>query len=186
MRWYYVYRHVRLDTNSTFYIGKGHGKRAYSKTNRNQYWGRLVKKIEYRVELVETDLSEDEAYNREIYWINFYKNLGQCEANFQLGGGSSSQGLKHLCHDCGCKLKNIYAKRCQTCRIEFKKTDEYKKIHSDGQKKRFKDPVQREFVKSLRLGIAPPNKGKTGYKLTDDHKKKISEGLRRKRCQVPR
>lgn len=183
MRWYYVYKHIRLDTNTVFYVGKGHAKRAYSKLDRNRYWGRITKNFKWKAELIETDLSEEEAYSREIYWIDYYKQLGQCEANFQLGGGSSSQGNKHPCSDCGTKLKNIYAKRCHSCRVSYKKTDEYKKIHSDGQKKRFKDPEQRKFVASLRLGKSPSNKGVTGYKLSEDHKKKISEGLRRRKCQ---
>lgn len=158
MRWYYVYRHIRLDTNKVFYVGKGHGKRAYSTSDRNKYWGRIVKTFDYKVELIETDLSEQEAYVREVYWIAFYKESNQCEANFQLGGGSASQGIKHPCKDCGKKLRNIYATRCQTCRTAFKKTDEYKKIHSEGQKRRFQDPEQRKFVASLRLGKPPANK----------------------------
>ena len=88
MRWYYVYRHIRLDTNTVFYVGKGHAKRAYSKSDRNRYWGRITKNFEWKVELIETDLSEEEAYSREIYWIDYYKKLGQCEANFQLDGVS--------------------------------------------------------------------------------------------------
>ena len=30
---YYIYRHIRLDTNTPFYVGKGKGYRAYKLAN---------------------------------------------------------------------------------------------------------------------------------------------------------
>lgn len=83
---YYIYAHVRLDTNSIFYIGKGSGKRAYITSNRSNYWKRIVNAHGYKVIFLEENLSEDEAFNFEISFIAKYKSKGGCEANFTIGG----------------------------------------------------------------------------------------------------
>lgn len=60
---YYVYRHVRLDTNVPFYIGIGSKRekyntfqseyqRAFSKLNRNKYWKFIVNKHGYKVDIL--------------------------------------------------------------------------------------------------------------------------------------
>lgn len=61
---YYVYEHIRNDNNSCFYVGKGHGNRAYSK-NRNEHHDRIVKKYGMTVNIVKDNLSEEEAYKFE-------------------------------------------------------------------------------------------------------------------------
>jgi hypothetical protein len=83
---YYIYAHIRNDTNNIFYIGKGCGKRAYIKSNRSLYWKRIVEKYNYRVEFLLENLTEEEAYKFEIYYIDIEKNKGNCEANFTSGG----------------------------------------------------------------------------------------------------
>lgn len=83
---YYIYAHIRLDNNSVFYIGKGCGNRAYIKSNRSEFWKRIVNKHGYRIEFLETCLSQEEAYSREITFIASYKSTGGCEANFTIGG----------------------------------------------------------------------------------------------------
>ena len=40
---FYVYRHIRLDTNEVFYVGKGFGKRAWE-TLTDQLRGRAKKR----------------------------------------------------------------------------------------------------------------------------------------------
>jgi len=66
---YYVYKHINKNTNEVFYIGKGCGKRAWNKSQRNSYWHRYTKKNDYIIEIVKKDLSEDEAYNLEVKLI---------------------------------------------------------------------------------------------------------------------
>ena len=79
---YYVYRHIRLDNNKVFYIGKGSKNRAYSKQNRNQYWHNIVNSVGYKVEILKENLSEQEAFDLEAGLIKSIKP----EANFTLGG----------------------------------------------------------------------------------------------------
>ena len=83
---FYVYRHIRLDTNTVFYVGKGKDNRAYTKRRRNKYWTNIVNKVGYRVEIVQDKLSEKQAFDKEIKLIAKHKKKGECEANLTLGG----------------------------------------------------------------------------------------------------
>jgi hypothetical protein len=85
MNKYYVYAHKRPDGH-IFYVGKGRGIRQHQTGNRNLYWKRIVKKHGYESMIVEGNLTEKEAYDKEIIWIKHYKESGQCDANFTDGG----------------------------------------------------------------------------------------------------
>lgn len=61
----YVYGHYKVDTGELFYIGKGTGKRAWSKKKRNRYWYDVVANHEYEVRIIEDDLTEEQAFSRE-------------------------------------------------------------------------------------------------------------------------
>jgi hypothetical protein len=82
---YYVYAHQKPD-GSIFYVGKGRGIRQHQTGNRNEYWKRIVNKHGYKSIILEGNLTEQEAYSREIAWIKHYKGIGQCDANFTDGG----------------------------------------------------------------------------------------------------
>jgi len=86
MNKFYVYRHIRLDTNTPFYVGKGHTRRAFKKYGRNEYWTNIVNRFNYKVEIVLNNLSEDEAWKKERMLIKLYKTFNLCEANITLGG----------------------------------------------------------------------------------------------------
>jgi len=66
---FYVYIHTRATIGGIFYVGKGHGKRAWSKESRNQHWHRIVRKYDYNVIIVEDDLTEQEAFALEMMLI---------------------------------------------------------------------------------------------------------------------
>lgn len=81
---HYLYRHIRLDTSEVFYIGIGtkHKKwytRSYNKTNRNDFWKRVVDKTEYKVEIVLESDNYDFIQQKEIEFIALYgrRNLGK-------------------------------------------------------------------------------------------------------------
>jgi len=90
---FYVYQHIRLDTNEVFYVGKGSGKRAQSK-RRNIYWRNIVKKYGYRIEIIKENLTEQEAFQLEIEWITLMKDIGLAKANLSTGGEGPS-GHRH-------------------------------------------------------------------------------------------
>lgn len=89
MNIYYVYAHVRLDTNTIFYIGKGKNNRCRRK-ERNLHWKNIVNKVGYKIIILEDKLTESKAFKREHYWIKYYKSKNQCEANYSLGGEGNS------------------------------------------------------------------------------------------------
>lgn len=73
-RGYYVYIHKDKQTGSVFYVGKGHGRRAWETRDRNDRWVDHVSKLEngWEVELVETDLSEIVAFQLEEKLVKEY------------------------------------------------------------------------------------------------------------------
>lgn len=78
----YLYRHIRLDTNTPFYIGIGTKKdkeidnnyytRANSKNNRNNYWKHIVNKCGYKVEILLESDSYEFIKQKEIEFITLY------------------------------------------------------------------------------------------------------------------
>lgn len=98
---YYLYRHVRLDTNMPFYIGvskKNHLKikgfnteyaRAFEKTKRTQFWKNVIKKTKYVVEILLESDDKNFILNKEIEFIKRYgkkiDNTGTL-VNFSNGG----------------------------------------------------------------------------------------------------
>ena len=69
----YVYKHIRPDTKQIFYIGIGTEKeRMNSKRSRNKFWKNIVNKYGILSEVIEDNLTWDEAVIREQYWIKFY------------------------------------------------------------------------------------------------------------------
>ena len=68
-----LYKHIRESDNQVFYIGIGSSeKRAYIKSNRGSYWKRYVEKYSYKVEIVLTDLTWEDACKWEQYLIGLY------------------------------------------------------------------------------------------------------------------
>lgn len=76
---YYVYIHKKKDTDQIFYVGKGHGRRAWESIGRSYYWNNVVSKHGFVVEFLKEGLSELEAYALEKQAIKEY-------GRFQKGG----------------------------------------------------------------------------------------------------
>ena len=156
---FYVYRHIRLDKQIPFYVGKGRDKRAFSKRNRNQYWHNIIKKTTYVVEIIKENLTESQAFDLELSLIKAYKSVNLCSANLSLGGGGCSgysgrTGMKH--------------------------TLQSKVLISENRKgiaawnKGLTGIYSEEVINKQKLA-------KLGKKLTNDHKLKIKENSANKR-----
>ena len=160
-REFYVYKHIRKDNNTCFYVGKGKGRRIY-KPKRNKHYNRIRKKYGCYVIKIKENLTEKEAFalEREIiedyvfvfgYGINikgYYKGYNENEhlTNCTWGGEGSSG---------------------------YKFSEESKRKSSESHKGK----KQSEEIKQK---ISEKNKGKSrnkGKKHSNEHNKKISEAV---------
>jgi hypothetical protein len=92
---FYVYEHIRPDTGTVFYVGKGSKKRAYTKFRNNPYWNNVVNKVKsFQVRFVAINLDEELALLVEKERIDQLRKLGYTLTNLTDGGGGAS-GLKH-------------------------------------------------------------------------------------------
>lgn len=135
---FYTYAHYKPD-NSVFYIGKGRGRRAWAKDNRNPHWRNVVAKHgEHKVEVLAQWPTEQEAFEHEIFLIETFKLMGFALSNITFGGDGAS-GYKHT--------------------LETKKalSDHHRRLHnlpdqkaknSARAKLRMQDPTHRERVRS--------------------------------------
>lgn len=83
---YYTYLHIRSDSGAIFYVGKGHGKRAYDTAKRNQHWTNIVAKYGHMVVIAEYFEIEDDAFAHERYLIATLRALGKGLTNLTNGG----------------------------------------------------------------------------------------------------
>lgn len=87
---FYCYAHRTADTGHIFYIGKGHGDRAYSK-QRSRYWHNKANKHGYTIEIIATGLTEHQAFDIEREFIAFY---GRDKLVNLTDGGEGQSGFK--------------------------------------------------------------------------------------------
>ena len=92
---FYTYAHTRNDTNKIFYIGKGNGKRAWSKFGRNNYWNKIVNKHGFTAQVLAEWKDEKEAFDHEILLIACFKDMGYELVNMTNGGDNppSKKGI---------------------------------------------------------------------------------------------
>lgn len=104
---YYVYGYIRLDYNNYFYIGKGKKNRCYQMQNRSKHFENIIKNIPCAIEIIESNLSEQDAYLKEaeiienlvfnegysIYMSGFEQNKCQHLVNRYWGGLGGSGGV---------------------------------------------------------------------------------------------
>lgn len=74
---FYVYFHKHLDSAEVFYVGKGRGNRAKTRTNRGKSWTEAAKHG-FNIEYYATGLSETDALEIERSLINTLPNLVNC------------------------------------------------------------------------------------------------------------
>lgn len=88
---YYVYLHKKLN-GEVFYVGKGKGRRAYSKHSRNPHWNNIVNKHGFVAEIVLSGLQEWYAFELEKDMISYYglKSDGGTLVNMSDGGEGNS------------------------------------------------------------------------------------------------
>jgi hypothetical protein len=71
---FYVYMHIKEESDEIFYVGKGRKNRAFSKHGRNKHWNNIVQKYNYKVDILYEGLTNDEAC---IIEKDFIKKIGR-------------------------------------------------------------------------------------------------------------
>jgi hypothetical protein len=92
---FYVYFHSAIlprDKGDIFYVGKGRGKRAQHKGGRTQRWKRIVAKYGYTVEIFAEGLTEEQAFELEMFSILVFGRTTLCNMT---NGGEGASGTKH-------------------------------------------------------------------------------------------
>lgn len=137
---FYVYKHIRLDTNRPFYIGKGsRADRASNKGQRNVYWKNIVSKHGYRIEIVRRFIDEKSALRFERYLQLKYTSKGYELANLAECGVMGSKGVKH--------------------------PDSVKKVIGHHSRLLWKNEGHRKMMKARMKGLNNPESDKTIYKF---------------------
>ncbi|CAB4130168.1 Nuclease associated modular domain 3 [uncultured Caudovirales phage] len=156
----YIYKHINPSSNEVFYIGVGSNKKRINSNNsRNKFWKNIVNKHGIIREVVEDNLTWDEALEREQYWIEFYgrKNNNTGLLCNMTDGGEGSYG-------------RIFSNETKIKMSESKKgkklTDEHKLKISEGNKGKPK-PKPKDFSEKMRVVV-------TGNIRTEESKIKQS------------
>ncbi len=156
---FYTYAHYRPD-NSVFYIGKGHGRRAWVKQGRNPSWCNIVAKHgDFKVEVLARWATEEEALEHEKFLIWCFRDMGISTANFT-DGGEGVVGYKHT-EETKQHLKKLNNERVLTDeqiakiragRIGRKHTDQTKKQISQSSVGKVISPEQRQKLSLINTG----------------------------------
>jgi hypothetical protein len=130
-------------------VGKGKDKRYLSKKNRNPYWSNIVNKVGYRAEIIEDNLTEEESFIREKYYIQFF---GRENLSNMTNGGEGASGYLHTQ-----ETKNILSVKI-----------------SNSMKGKKREPFSNEWRKKIGEKSRLNNLGK---KLSQETKDKIKNSL---------
>jgi hypothetical protein len=156
---FYIYFHTKLTNDEVFYVGKGKDTRAWVKRGRSQYWNRIKNKYGYIIHIVEKDLTEEQAFEREKYWIEYF---GKENLVNMTDGGEGSTGYKHSEETI---KKMIQVKKGNKHTLGHKHSEEHKRKNSESHK-------GKKFSEETKLKMTETRKGK---KFSEETKKKISE-----------
>lgn len=154
---FYVYEHIRLDTNAVFYVGKGKGRRCFEARRRNEHWKRVVAKAGgFDVRVVVDKIDEELAFLAEQELIAKLKLQGASLANLT-DGGEGASGYRHTN-----KSKAILSEAMTRTMGTYKNVLRERQLGENNSAK--KEGVGDKISKAL-----------TGRKLSEETKRKISQ-----------
>lgn len=152
---YYIYFHINPLKNEIFYVGKGCDSRAFSKNRKNNLWHNIVNKYGYIVDIIEDNLTEQEAFEREIFYI---KKIGRRDIGLgplvnMTDGGEGNSGL-------------IFS---EEHRRKMSETRKGRPSHLKG--KSLSEEHKLKLLEAVKKGKKTPER----KPLSEEHKRKLSE-----------
>lgn len=156
---FYVYIHTRVTDNTIFYVGKGHGKRAWNVRDRSSYWKHIVAKHNYNVVILQESLTEEQAFMLEKELIT---DIGKDNLCNMTNGGEGASGLVH---------SEESRNKMSEARKGKKHTDAHKRKMSEALKGR---ELSEEHCKKLSKVMVGDTRNK-GRKHSEEHRRKNSE-----------
>ena len=194
-REFYVYVHIRLDNNTVFYVGKGHGNRAYNLSRgKGTHHDNICKACGCKAVIIKDNLTESQAFRLESKMIKYYvitlgyginiegydnydHNLPYL-TNFTWGGEGVS-GRKHSEEEKQ-KMSESH-KGIQLLEKTKQKISEKVSGEKNGMfgKNAYANKTEEE-MEEIRRKKSESMKGKNKGKKSEDHKKKLSEAMKRK------
>lgn len=138
---FYVYIWYTIENNHVFYVGKGHGDRCKEKSKRNETFNYYINNFNCTYIIKESNLSEQEAFDREIYYINYYKGIGMADANYHKGGKSGGNVLEYMPES----VKQKFINKMSIINKERCSTEEFKQESKERMINRYADPKEREL-----------------------------------------
>ena len=177
-----------MDRDECFYVGKGHGNRAYDmRRGRNRHHKAIVTKMHrigssVEVRIVADGLIEDEAFQIERERIKFWRDAGVDLANLT-DGGEGTVGFK-MSDETKAKLSAISKNMPQEQRNKI--ADAARNISDEtrakmSQAKRNMPKVQREKIADMQRNMSDEQRGKRAEKarnMSDAQRAKIAEKVR--------
>lgn len=156
MNRYYVYEWYIVETGEVFYVGKGCGNRYRTRKRENMFFMRMLNTHECDSRIVMDNLTEEEAYSKEIELIHHYRiNTNYRLSNIADGGNAppvrtgertAEQRAKH-----SKALKKYYEnadnRKKQSAKLkEFYSSEKGKKTASERSKKNMQNEKTKEKI----------------------------------------
>lgn len=177
-----VYRHIRLDKNEPFYIGIGEKKnRAHTKHGRNEFWNKIIKKTNYRIDILFDDLTWEEAQEKEKEFISIYgrRDLGTgILVNLTDGGENPPKMFGHK-FNLGRKQSTTTRKKRSESMMGRTFSEETIKLKSDIAKKNGQKPSFKGFNHSEETKKIMSEK-KKDIIFSEETRKKLSDAKKGK------
>lgn len=170
MRNFYVYVWIRKDTNNVFYVGKGTKNRYKDLSMRNRYFLNIVNKLgmdNIEIKIIENNLTEQEAFDKEKEYIKHYIDNGIKLANMTSGGEGSSDWYKQLTDE-----EKEHHREISKSFLGKHHTEETKKKMSESANGRKWDDEHKQMFSDLAKGRESAFKG---HKHTDETKSILRE-----------
>ena len=165
---FYVYIHKKPD-GTPFYVGKGHGKRAYKFHNRNPHHQAILDKYAGQVIVDITNcVDEKSAFDLEVVYIKQIKEAGYRLANMTDGGEGPT----------GYRFDDEVIERIAKINRTKKRSDEFKGAVSK-QWKGVKRGPQSDIHKERNAAAKKGNTFRRGEKHTPESIEKMKEAQQR-------